>query len=276
MNKTKKFLTAVLLVVMLIACVSLTACGKKVKVNFVYDEGQIITVEGKKGDTVDLTPAKSKDGYVFDGWYLTSDYQGSKISSATFDKDITYYAKWLAASFINLDAAGGTVPGNVTTITVNEGDNISEAVKSYNPVKGSLLFGGWYLNGSLLSEDEVASKGQIYNLVAKYQAEYTVKAYIQKTDLSGYDEIDGYVKNGYVFVGESFFPEVSVEGCSLKAADKVNKTISENASDNVFVLHFDRNTYEVTYYESYPSGTPELKGKREYVGGLSSFRKIFL
>lgn len=270
MNKTKKFLTAVLLVVMLIACVSLTACGKKVKVNFVYDEGQIITVEGKKGDTVDLTPAKSKDGYVFDGWYLTSDYQGSKISSATFDKDITYYAKWLAASFINLDAAGGTVPGNVTTITVNEGDNISEAVKSYNPVKGSLLFGGWYLNGSLLSEDEVASKGQIYNLVAKYQAEYTVKAYIQKTDLSGYDEIDGYV-NGYVFVGESFFPEVSVEGCSLKAADKVNKTISENASDNVFVLHFDRNTYEVTYYESYPSGTPELKGKYEYVGGITGY-----
>lgn len=53
---------------------------------------------GKAGSTCNL-PTPTKDNYDFSGWYLTSDFSGSSVSSPyTFTSNATLYAKWTEQS----------------------------------------------------------------------------------------------------------------------------------------------------------------------------------
>lgn len=50
--------------------------------------------------------AKNKPGYTFEGWYLTSDYAGSKIIAGyEFTRNTTLYAKWMANTTIRITTA---------------------------------------------------------------------------------------------------------------------------------------------------------------------------
>lgn len=50
--------------------------------------------------------AKNKPGYTFEGWYLTSDYAGSKITAGyEFTRNTTLYAKWMANTTIRIKTA---------------------------------------------------------------------------------------------------------------------------------------------------------------------------
>ena len=50
--------------------------------------------------------AKNKPGYTFEGWYLTSDYAGSKIIAGyEFTRNTTLYAKWIANTTIRITTA---------------------------------------------------------------------------------------------------------------------------------------------------------------------------
>ena len=49
-------------------------------------------------------PTPSKSGYYFDGWYLTPDFSGEKITSITeLTADTTLYAKWVASGLNSPD-----------------------------------------------------------------------------------------------------------------------------------------------------------------------------
>ncbi len=50
--------------------------------------------------------AKNKPGYTFEGWYLTSDYAGSKITAGyEFTRNTTLYAKWIPNSTVRITTA---------------------------------------------------------------------------------------------------------------------------------------------------------------------------
>ncbi|MBO4539919.1 MAG: InlB B-repeat-containing protein [Clostridia bacterium] len=74
------------------------------------DTAQPITASYSLGDTL-FTPVRS--GYVFNGWYASSDYsESSKITSVDeIDADMTIYAKWTKTQ----DSTQSTTPSNPTT-----------------------------------------------------------------------------------------------------------------------------------------------------------------
>ena len=83
MNKTKRLFSAVVLVaVFAVACLALVAC-KVDSVNnyFVTYDGQKLTVSGKKGETVKF-PEVTREGYLFDGWYTSENFDGTAVDSA--------------------------------------------------------------------------------------------------------------------------------------------------------------------------------------------------
>ncbi len=103
-----------------------------------------LTVSGGSSDVVKtdyslgsalFTPVR--DGYKFDGWYLTSDFSGEKITSITeLDGDVTVYAKWIRINAATTDNNG------------NKGDD--PPVLSTKAIVGIALVGGALLIGLLI------------------------------------------------------------------------------------------------------------------------------
>ena len=88
-------------------------------------------------------------------------------------------------------------------------------------------------------------------LKAKYKVAYTVELYLQDKD----DETK-YVKKAdsdvtaYDWAGTQVSPEIDVTGFERNVGHEgevASKTLSENASENVFKLYFDRKTLFVFF-----------------------------
>lgn len=94
-------------------------------------------------------PTPTKEGFTFDGWYESSDFSGSKVTSiaskSTGDK--TFYAKWEANTYAltwNLD--GGTLNNPPTSY------QYGTALSLPQPAKDGYAFGGWYTDASFSGE----------------------------------------------------------------------------------------------------------------------------
>ncbi|HHU55574.1 MAG TPA: hypothetical protein GXZ48_02630 [Acholeplasmataceae bacterium] len=120
-----------------------------------------------------------KDGYTFDGWYLSPDYQGNKITEIPQGSSglVYLYAKWkIIAYTITYHLNGGTNdPRNPHTFTIETNLNIK------NPVKSGYEFLGWYLDEdfNILYKNELIKDN--INLYAKWEIIY----YTIEYDLNG-------------------------------------------------------------------------------------------
>ena len=271
MNKTKRLFSAVMLVAMIaVACFALVACkGDSVNNYFVTYDGQKLTVSGKKGEAVQF-PEVTRDGYLFDGWYTSEDFSGSAVENAVFGEETTYYAKWAEVCTITLQPEGGEIKG--TSVQIKQGTNVLQALADYTPTKGSLKFGGWFDGDTQITENSVADKGSM-TLTARYMAKYTVNAYMEKPDASGeYTYLENY-STGYAYVGEPYAPDIKVSGFVLSEAAE-EKIISEDETKNVFTVYYDRKTFKVSVYESYPNGgAPVLASAKNYAYGADFIPK---
>lgn len=271
MNKTKRLFSAVMLVAMIaVACFALVACkGDSVNNYFVTYDGQKLTVSGKKGEAVQF-PEVTRDGYLFDGWYTSEDFSGSAVENAVFGEETTYYAKWAEVCTITLQPEGGEIKG--TSVQIKQGTNVLQALADYTPTKGSLKFGGWFDGDTQITENSVADKGSM-TLTARYMAKYTVNAYMEKPDASGeYTYLEKY-STGYAYVGEPYAPDIKVSGFVVSEAAE-EKVISEDETKNVFTVYYDRKTFKVSVYESYPNGgAPVLASAKNYAYGADFIPK---
>ena len=95
----KRFLIAIAIVMVLILSVAVfVACNenqtKSYTVKFVDGESEVKSVSVEEGKTItdaDIPADLTKDGYVFEGWYV-GDVAFDK--SAAITADVTYSAKW--------------------------------------------------------------------------------------------------------------------------------------------------------------------------------------
>ena len=146
----KRLLSFILSFVLLF---SLVACGETVnelKINFDEQGGTAVedmTVNEQNVLNFSL-PTTTKEGYVFNGWYLDIDFsEGFKVEDLvkllTEKKEITLYARWEEDKkeevfTIELDPNGGILETTKLEYT------ISNPVKLPTPTKEGFDFKGWY------------------------------------------------------------------------------------------------------------------------------------
>ena len=87
----------------------------------------------------------SKPGSRFLGWYTTSDFSGSTITTIPANSQQTYdlYAKWLDPISVNFVANGGS---SVNSITDLPGDPF---IAPTAPTRAGYRFDGWFIDNSL-------------------------------------------------------------------------------------------------------------------------------
>lgn len=231
MKKYLNIINVKIVIFVILTCLLfVSGCSKKYTVTYqtdggVFSDGSSTYVEVvKKGTTLDLHEAPTKDGYKFLGWY--NNKTNSLITIAIVVKsDCTLVAKWekeaLSTSVkLTFDLDGGLFNGSNASFEhiYNKGELVS---LPDNPTKEGYKFLGWYnktnsqqlLNDKVINEDiEVIAKWE--QLIIK--EEYTVKYDLDGGSINGnissviqnYDEDDNTlvlpeepVKEGYKFLG---------------------------------------------------------------------------
>lgn len=245
MKKFRFLLTAILFAIVLCA---VSACGKDiVKLSFETNGGSSIeTVEVKKGESYEL-PVPTRTGFEFDGWFTDANFSGSAVTSVVAENDATYYAKWTQLYTVTLDLDGGSL--SATSLHLKAGANLYNAVKELAPSKANHQFAGWFKGEDALTESAVMPSENV-TLKAKYKVAYTVELYLQdKDDETKYVKTDNDV-TGYDWAGTQVSPDEKVEGFDRvigHESEIASKTLSANASANVFKLYFDRKTLFVFF-----------------------------
>jgi uncharacterized repeat protein (TIGR02543 family) len=219
-------------------------------------------VKVTKGDEYVL-PTLTREGYEFLGWYTTADFSGAAVTTVKAETNQTYYAKWEQLCLLTLDLDGGSLAQ--TTLYLKAGQNLLEFMQSYVPTKDGLVFGAWF-NGNVELGANTTMPAAGITLRARYKVAYTAKIFLQKYDLSGYEAGEDIVSYGYVGMPLESAPEIT--GFSEVVTDDTVSyaaALSENASENVFVHYFDRETYTVVFNTNYPVAGMESETTSNFV-----------
>ncbi|WP_155593415.1 InlB B-repeat-containing protein [Lysinibacillus cavernae] len=117
-------------------------------VSFNVDGGSVVNsqtiISGEK--VTEPTPAPTKAGHTFDGWYTSGAYTTTYDFDSVITADTTIYAKWnpLAVTHtVSFDVAGGSAISNQTV--AHEG---KASQPTPTPTKAGHTFGGWYTSNA--------------------------------------------------------------------------------------------------------------------------------
>lgn len=114
----------------------------------------------EKGKAVGTLSTPTRSGYKFVGWY-TAKTGGTKITDKTKpSKNVTYYARWVAAWTVKFAANGGTV--KLTSVLVEKSKAVGTLPK---PTRSGYKFAGWYTaktGGTKITEKTKPSKNMTY------------------------------------------------------------------------------------------------------------------
>lgn len=230
--------------------------GDRVTLTFEPNEGTMEqrTYQVEAGASFTM-PEPSRDGYAFEGWYLSDDPDGDAApSTVTPERDTSYFAKWAKLYQLRLDVGDGTL--STQSLSLKEGAGILAAVGQYVPTLQDHAFGEWLLSGNTVTETTRMPAADI-TLVAHYKVACTVKTYYE--DMEG-AFIDGKTVTEYAYEGVVYQPAVTMEGFTLAPAHEgsvTSLTVSATPSNNLFTLYFSRNQYNVIFFANYPTGTAE-------------------
>lgn len=139
MRNIKKGLLTLLMLLVGVTCLFAVACKKENKVEYIFDTNggkEIANVSVEVGTEYTL-PTPERDGYEFEGWYLTEDFTGEPVVTVVAEEGQTYYAKWAQLFAITLELDGGTYcyydearPDTVATF-FKMGEGLNENIKLY-------------------------------------------------------------------------------------------------------------------------------------------------
>lgn len=210
----------------------------------IADESNYTSYTYGKGLTL---PTPARTGYTFGGWYTTSDFTGSAVTSisGTDTGEKNYYAKWTPISYnITYELNGGNAQGNPASYTIE-----SNTITLHNPTKEGHTFTGWSgtnLTGSnntsvIITQGSTGNRSYIANWVSET---YGVTLYTNGgsggTNLTSYAYGTGaqlpvnWTKKGYTFGGwytTSNFTGSAVT--SISGTDTGEKSYYAKWTDNI-------------------------------------------
>ena len=189
MKSNKKriiFVLAILTMALVLSC-ALVACGtdadkqgRQFTITFDTQGGsKIEPIKIKAGATITLPNNPTKEGYLFDGWYLSDAFVEKFVATKTITGDITLYAKWIEDNGQEEPPVAKTysitfMVDGVTykTFNISEG---SEITLPENPGKKCCIFEGWYIDEDLLEKFNATQDiSQDIVVYAKWSDNHTV------------------------------------------------------------------------------------------------------
>ncbi len=181
MMANKKRLVAITLAILMLVmeCVSLFSCGKKVEnfeLSFNVDGENYATITTTGTETIQIPENPSKDGYTFDGWYWDKDvwskpFTANSLLDAPISSDMSVYAKFTPIAYsISYEMDGGT-HNNPATYTIESSFEFADAQKA------GYTFLGWYTDAAYTTQIKSISAGTTgdMTLYAKFElATYSI------------------------------------------------------------------------------------------------------
>lgn len=215
----KRFLIAIAIVMVLILSVAVfVACNenqtKSYTVKFVDGESEVKSVSVEEGKTIadaDVPADLTKDGYVFEGWYV-GDVAFDK--SAAITADVTYSAKWTKLHTVKFVDGDETIK----TATVKDGEKLKDADVPADLTASGKVFEGWFDGTTAFDKDATITADKtfaakwvgLFNVTFK-NGEETIKvaqvkdgAVIAAADIPEDPTDDNYAFIGW-FVGETAY-----------------------------------------------------------------------
>lgn len=214
------------------------------------------------------TPVKlynpTRDGYLFEGWFASSDFSGERMTYLSKDNlgDVTLHAKWSLAYTITYNTNGGFNDGrNPSVFTEN-----TETFTLFGAEKVNYSFLGWFDNEELTGTPITQiAKGTKNNIVlwAKWSSTQITVTFnpngggvspLTKVVKKGgtYGELPTPTKAGYTFNGWGFAMPLSVGANTVRQDDYTIKSGSKN-DDTYFWVNQNYhltigNQYVVKFY----------------------------
>ena len=181
----------------------------------------------------------TKTGYIFNGWYTTSDFTGTavtQITNGSTDKK-TFYAKWTPVEYsITYNLNGGSLPTSPTPL-----EKYTIETETYTlptPTRTNYEFQGWYENSGLTGTAVTQlSQGSTGNKT--YYAKWKLKNYTISYNMNGGSgTITLHYSNGTTFTPSTTIPtktgqafigwNTSSSATTAQYNPGVNATISSN------------------------------------------------
>lgn len=241
MNKNVKIIAVIGALLILAMILFIIFGGKKetFTVSFYTDEGNRIesqTIE--EGERVSRPVNPTKDGYIFDNWYIGDDIYDFTLKVT---KNITLSAKWVKDNTSEEDNEEVIAEKYTVTFNSNGGSSVESVVvekgqtvnKPTNPTRKNYEFVSWQLNGKDYDfSKEITSD---ITLVAKWKKDTVVTYKVEATDSfvgqvkifvikDGTEKVDGLVD--IEFVDGNVQKDVSVRKDGLTINKDKYKTIS--------------------------------------------------
>lgn len=257
----KRFLIAIAIVMVLILSVAVfVACNenqtKSYTVKFVDGESEVKSVSVEEGKTIadaDVPADLTKDGYVFEGWYV-GDVAFDK--SAAITADVTYSAKWTKLHTVKFVDGDETIK----TATVKDGEKLKDADVPADLTATGKAFEGWFDGTTAFDKDATITADKtfaakwvgLFNVTFK-NGEETIKvaqvkdgAVIAAADIPEDPTDDNYAFIGW-FVGETAYDSSAAVTSDIVVSAKfgnINKTLIGTWKGGTL----DRSSYTYIHY----------------------------
>lgn len=257
----KRFLIAIAIVMVLILSVAVfVACNenqtKSYTVKFVDGESEVKSVSVEEGKTIadaDIPADLTKDGYVFEGWYV-GDVAFDK--SAAITADVTYSAKWTKLHTVKFVDGDETIK----TATVKDGEKLTDADVPADLTASGKVFEGWFDGTTAFDKDATITADKtfaakwvgLFNVTFK-NGEETIKvaqvkdgAVIAAADIPEDPTDDNYAFIGW-FVGETAYDSSAAVTSDIVVSAKfgnINKAFIGTWKGGML----DRSSYTYIHY----------------------------
>lgn len=226
----KRFLIAIAIVMVLILSVAVfVACNenqtKSYTVKFVDGESEVKSVSVEEGKTIadaDIPADLTKDGYVFEGWYV-GDVAFDK--SAAITADVTYSAKWTKLHTVKFVDGDETIK----TATVKDGEKLKDADVPADLTASGKAFEGWFDGTTAFDKDATITADKtfaakwvgLFNVTFK-NGEETIKVAQVKDGavIAAADIPEGPTDDNYAFIGW-FVGETAYDSSAAVTSDIV-------------------------------------------------------
>lgn len=257
----KRFLIAIAIVMVLILSVAVfVACNenqtKSYTVKFVDGESEVKSVSVEEGKIIadaDIPADLTKDGYVFEGWYV-GDVAFDK--SAAITADVTYSAKWTKLHTVKFVDGDETIK----TATVKDGEKLKDADIPADLTASGKAFEGWFDGTTAFDKDATITADKtfaakwvgLFNVTFK-NGEETIKvaqvkdgAVIAAADIPEDPTDDNYAFIGW-FVGETAYDSSAAVTSDIVVSAKfgnINKAFIGTWKGGML----DRSSYTYIHY----------------------------